>query len=285
MWDAFKSLILQFLLWIQTFTGDWGLAIVVLTVIVRAILWPLTAKQVRSTYELQKIQPEMKRIQDKYADDKEKQQEELMKFYSEHKVNPFASCLPMILQMPIFIALYQVLGPVTEGMLKKASMGQLSKTNLFAYLDVHNAAGSFFGLIPDITQSTATVFKTGFVHAIPYLILLIIFGLSMWLPQAMMPGEKSQKMMGLYMAVFMLWIGWSAPAGVLLYWDVSSLLGIAQQQITQNAVKRALGDNEKLVEEAIEEADDEPDKKKKKAKRQAQTKESQKKNDDKSAGK
>ena len=77
-----------------------------------------------------------------------------------------------------------------------------------------------------------------------------------------MPGEKSQKMIGLYMAVFMLFVGWSAPAGVLLYWDISSILGIGQQQLTQNAVKRALGANEELVEEAIEEADEQSPKNK-----------------------
>lgn len=267
MWNAFREGIFQILLWIQSYVGDWGLAIIVLTVLIRMLLWPLTAKQVKATYELQKVTPEIKKIQDKYADDKEKQQEELMKFYAEHKVNPFSSCLPMILQMPIFMALYQVLGPVTAKAAKSMSEAALAKINLGAYLKLHGDTGSFFGIIPDLTHSPATIFKTGnFVDLIPYVILVAIFGLSIWLPQAMMPGEKSQKMIGLYMAVFMLFIGWSAPAGVLLYWDVSSILGIGQQQLTQNAVKRALGSEEELVEEAIEEAD-ELDGKKKSAKK------------------
>lgn len=256
MWNAFKEGILQILLWVQAFAGDWGLAIIILTILIRMVLWPLTAKQVRATYELQKVTPEIKKIQDKYADDKEKQQEELMKFYAEHKVNPFSSCLPMLLQMPIFMALYQVLGQVSEKAAESTSAAQLAKINLASYLSSHNGVGSFFGIIPDITLAPSAVFKSGdLVALIPYAILVIIFGLSVWLPQAMMPGERSQKMIGLYMAVFMLFIGWSAPAGVLLFWDVSSILGIGQQQLTQSAVKRALGANEEIVEEAIEEAD------------------------------
>lgn len=251
------------LLWIQNFVGDWGLAIIVLTVLIRMLLWPLTAKQVKGTYELQKVTPEIKKIQEKYADDKEKQQEELMKFYAEHKVNPFSSCLPMILQMPIFLALYQILGPVSKKAAETMSEAALAKINLGAYLGMHDSTGSIFGFIKDLTISPAAMFKTGnYLELFPLVILVVIFGLSVWLPQALMPGEKSQKMIGLYMAVFMLFVGWSAPAGVLLYWDVSSILGIAQQQLTQNAVKRALGKDEELVEEAIDEADDKPSKKK-----------------------
>lgn len=234
MWDWFVNGIFEVLHYIQQGVGDWGLAIIILTILFRLLLWPLTLKQVKSTYELQKIQPKIKEIQNKYADDKEKQQEELMKFYSEHKVNPFASCLPMLLQMPIFIALYTALGP---------------KGPMAAYLSADGASGSFFGIIPNIMHSASTVFADGgIIQAIPYVIVLLLFGLSMWIPQLMMPGEKSQKMVGAYMAVFMLFIGWTTPAGVLLYWDTSSLLGIAQQYITQKALGRAAAEEEIVVE-------------------------------------
>lgn len=242
IWVAFKDAIFFVLQQIQLFVGDWGLAIICLTVLIRLILWPLTVKQVRSTVELQKVQPQIKAIQTKYADDKEKQQEELMKFYAEHKVNPFASCLPMLLQMPIFIALYQVLGGTAK-----------NPGTLNAFLIQHDTVGSFYGIIKNIALSPSAVFKTdGIVAVIPYAILVVLFGLSVWLPQALMPGEKSQKMIGLYMAVFMLFMGWTAPAGVLLYWDTSSLLGIVQQQLTQSAMKRAIGDSEEIVVEASE---------------------------------
>ena len=79
MWNVFREGIFQILLWIQSYVGDWGLAIIVLTVLIRMLLWPLTAKQVKGTYELQKVTPEIKKIQEKYADDKEKQQEQIEK--------------------------------------------------------------------------------------------------------------------------------------------------------------------------------------------------------------
>ena len=89
---------------------NYGIAIILLTIVMRLILMPLTIKQTKSMYEMQKIQPKIKALQDKYKNDKEKQQEELMKFYQENKVNPFGGCLPLLIQMPIFIALFRVLG-------------------------------------------------------------------------------------------------------------------------------------------------------------------------------
>lgn len=231
--DFIQVPIFRVLLEIYNTVGDWGLAIIILTILFRLLLWPLTVKQVKSTYEMQKVQPQIKAIQTKYADDKEKQQEELMKFYSEHKVNPFASCLPMLLQMPIFIALYGVLG---------------AKGQMAAHL-VGKEPGSFFFILPNIMKSASKVFATDPVGSIPYILILLLFGLSMWIPQLLMPGEKSQKMIGAYMAVFMLFIGWNTPAGVLLYWDTSSLLGIGQQFITQRALERSKSD-EIVVEDA-----------------------------------
>ncbi len=228
IWVTFKELIFQFLLMIHSIVGDWGMAIIVLTVLVRLALMPLTIKQTKSMYELQRIQPKIKELQAKYKDDKEKLQEETLKFYQDNKVNPFGGCLPLILQMPLLIALYQVLG----GTVKRPGI-------LMKYLLENDMVGRFYFLIPDIAKTPAVVFKTqGLVPALPYVILVVLFGLSVWLPQALMPGEKQQKMIGAYMGVMMLWFGWSAPAGVLLYWDVSSIWGVAQQQLTMMSLKR-----------------------------------------------
>ena len=88
---------------------SWGLAIVGLTVLIRAVLVPLTLKQFRSMQELQRLAPQLKALQEKYKDDKQRQQQEIMGFYKEHKVNPFASCLPLLLQLPVFISLFYML--------------------------------------------------------------------------------------------------------------------------------------------------------------------------------
>jgi len=232
IWVAFKDIIFQILQQIEGVVGDWGLAIIVLTVLVRLALMPLTIKQTRSMYEMQRIQPKIKELQAKHKDDKEKLQEETLKFYQENKVNPFGGCLPMLLQMPLMIALYQVLG------------GTAAKPGvLLSYLTKTDQVGKFFFLIPDIAKTPKMVFAAqGPAAAIPYVLLVVLFGLSVWLPQALMPGEKQQKMIGAYMAVVMLWFGWSAPAGVLLYWDVSSIWGVAQQQIMMSSMKRAHAD-------------------------------------------
>jgi len=240
IWASFKELIFLILQQIEGVVGDWGLAIIVLTVLVRLMLMPLTIKQTRSMYELQRIQPKIKELQVKYKDDKEKLQEETLKFYQENKVNPFGGCLPMLLQMPLLIALYQVLG------------GTASKPGiLMKYLTETGEVGKFFFLIPDIAKTPAMVFSAqGLLAAIPYILLVVLFGLSVWLPQFLMPGEKQQKMIGAYMAIVMLWFGWSAPAGVLLYWDVSSIWGVAQQQIMMASMKRAHADDEIVIEPA-----------------------------------
>ena len=234
IWVQFKEIIFQLLVWIESYVGDWGMAIIVLTVMVRLALMPLTIKQTKSMYEMQRIQPKIKELQKKYANDKEKLQEETLKFYQENKVNPFGGCLPMLLQMPLLIALYQVLG------------GTASRPGiLMNYLVENDMTGRFYFLIPDVAKTPSMVFsEQGIIAALPYIILVVLFGLSVWLPQALMPGERQQKMIGAYMAVVMLWFGWSAPAGVLLYWDVSSIWGVVQQQVTMNAMKRTHAEEE-----------------------------------------
>jgi len=249
IWISFKELIFLFLQQIEGVVGDWGLAIIVLTVLVRLALMPLTVKQTKSMYELQRIQPKIKELQAKHKDDKEKLQEETLKFYQENKVNPFGGCLPMLLQMPLLIALYQVLGGTTN------RPGDLMK-----YFESTGEVGRFFFIIPDIAKTPSVVYsEQGILAAIPYLLLVVLFGLSVWLPQALMPGDKQQKMIGGYMALVMLFFGWSAPAGVLLYWDISSMWGVAQQQLMMASLKR--GHQDEIV---VEEVTKTPGKKKNK---------------------
>lgn len=238
MWNQFKELIFLLLRQIEGFVGDWGLAIIALTVLMRLALMPLTLKQTKSMYELQRIQPKIKELQQRYADDKEKLQEETLKFYQDNKVNPFGGCLPAILQMPIFIALYGVVGQTQKG-----------PGLMISYLERTGEIGRFFSLIPDISKSPSMVYQAdGIAAAIPYLVLVLLFGLSIWLPQALMPGEKQQKMMGAYMGAIFLFFGWSAPAGVLLYWDASSLLGVAQQQLQLAQLRRHDDRDEVVIE-------------------------------------
>ncbi len=144
--EAFSPLISVFqsiLVFIHTniTTTSWGLAIVGLTVLIRAVLVPLTLKQFRSMQELQRLAPELKELQEKYKDDKQRQQQEIMGFYKEHKVNPFASCLPLLLQLPVFISLFYMLR--TD--LKKNICGQALVSH---YNSLHHTAILTFSGLP-----------------------------------------------------------------------------------------------------------------------------------------
>jgi YidC/Oxa1 family membrane protein insertase len=226
VWLAIKEAIFSALQFLYDITGDYGLAIILLTVAIRLLMIPLTVKQTRSMYEMQRIQPKIKELQKKYKNDKEKLQEETLKFYQENKVNPFGGCLPLLLQMPVFIALYQVLGgtPENPGLFLQyvESLPEAEQA----------VVTQGWIILPDLTATPVSIWAAdGFVAVIPYALLVILFGLSIWLPQFLMPGEAQQKQIAMIMAVFMLYIGWISPAGVLVYWVTSSVLGIAQQQI------------------------------------------------------
>lgn len=241
LWEEFKSLIFVALTQLHTYTGDWGVAIILLTVAIRILILPLTIKQTSSMYEMQKIQPKIKALQEKYKGDKERLQEETLKFYTENKVNPLGGCLPLLLQMPVFIALFSVL------------RNQLPK------------GATFLGIIPNLGEAPRAVYTAaaatggvmgGILVALPYIILVVLFSVSIWLPQALMPGDKQQKMIGAYMAIAMLWFGWTSPAGVLLYWDVSSIWGVVQQQMTMTWMnrKKAADELAEKIEKELERA-------------------------------
>lgn len=218
IWQQLLDLIKTALQWFYGWTGDYGVAIVLLTVAMRILLIPLTIKQTRSMHELQRIQPKLKELQEKYKNNKEKLQAETLKFYQENKVNPFGGCLPLLLQMPIFIALFRVLQ------------------------DPSLRLGRFWLIIPNLALSPQKVFSgSGVVAALPYLLFVVLFGLSVWLPQQMMTKDKQQQRMGLYMAAFMLYIGWISPAGVLLYWVTSSAWQVAQQWIMLRSLEPGEG--------------------------------------------
>src|ERR1700731_4441510 len=113
--------------------GSWGLAIVGLTVLIRAVLVPLTYKQLKSMQEMQRLAPQIQALKEKYKEDKQRQQQEIMKFYQENKINPLASCLPLVMQLPVFISLFYML----RSDLKKHICG----TNLVQYFNGHPKLG------------------------------------------------------------------------------------------------------------------------------------------------
>jgi len=222
LWDMFVQLMASAVEGLFNLVHDWGLAILIFTVIFRAILTPLMVKQTKSTYMMQKIQPKIQELQQRFADDPVRMREEQQRLYAEAKYNPLAGCLPMLLQMPIFIALFQALRNIQD----------------FVTWD---GDFTFFNIIPDLLRTPGEMWSIGFVDALPYLVLMIIFAGATFLPMLIQqtPQQgKSTMIMAAIMTVFMLWVGWSSPAGVLLYWGASSLLGVLQSTLARRHFKK-----------------------------------------------
>jgi len=214
----------------------WGLSIIFLTVTVRAILLPLTFKQFKSMAALQKLAPEMKVLQAKYKDDRQRLNQEMMKFYQEHKVNPFSSCLPLAAQMPVFISLFYML----RKDLKEDICGAVSAIadpnspfhgQSIAKLtceQVRPGDGSFL-FIPDLTAPA-----TGVVLAV----LIVLYVGSQLLSSVLMSTtvDKNQKRIMLALPFVFVFFILNFPAGLIVYWITTNFWTVAQQYFVRRSV-------------------------------------------------
>ena len=243
MWDAIVNILAQILSFIQSFAKDWGLSIVFLTIIVRLVLTPLVLKSTKSTARMQVLQPKMMEIQQRYADDPQRQAEEMQKFYAENKFNPLGGCLPLLIQMPILIALFTLLRDLAK---------------YFPGID----SFSFYNILPDLGVTPGAMWANGFVEALPYIISLLLFSVLTIIPSLYQSrnqtGQQASSMrtMSIVMSVMMLWIGWNLPGGVLLYYDVSTLWQVIQQVfVTRRVVEKAKEEEEERLANAPIEVD------------------------------
>jgi YidC/Oxa1 family membrane protein insertase len=233
--------------------GSWGLSIVGLTVLIRAILVPLTYRQLKSMQEMQRLAPELNALKEKYKEDKQRQQQEMMKFYKERGINPLASCLPLLLQLPVFISLFYMLR--TD--LKKHICGPklVSYYNEHGHLAVTYKAASHiatiaklpskylenttcntvaphsgkFLFLPDITSKA-----TGVVLVV--LILLYVGSQVGSTLIATATADPTQRRMMLLLPLIFVIILYRYPAGLLVYWITTNLWTIGQQYL----IKRRL---------------------------------------------
>jgi YidC/Oxa1 family membrane protein insertase len=225
--------------------GSWGLAIVGLTVVIRAVLLPLTIKQFRSMQELQRLAPQLKALQEKYKEDKQRQQQEIMGFYREHKVNPFASCLPLLLQLPVFISLFYMLRADLKKHICGSSLverynrlhhtaiagvghlpaGYISKTSCQTVAP-HSAR---FLFLPDITNKATGV----------ALVVLIVLYVGSQIASTMLvsaSADPNQRRLMLVLPLFFVLILYSYPAGLLVYWITTNLWTIGQGWFVRRTV-------------------------------------------------
>jgi YidC/Oxa1 family membrane protein insertase len=193
----------------------WAWSIVALTVCVRMLLVPLTVRQIHSMQNLQRYAPQMKEIQKKYKSDRQKQNEELMKFYRENSINPAASCLPMLAQLPVFIALYYSL--------RHFSHEPASK---------HPGSLSFLHFIPSIADHTTTHWG-GFV-------LLVVYVGSQMASTLYMSAtvDKTQRILFMVMPLVFVFVIARFPAGLVLYWVTTNLWTVGQGLITRRLMPK-----------------------------------------------
>ncbi len=203
---------------------SWGFSIVLLTIVMRAVLLPLTVKQFHSMQKLQVMQPQMKALQAKYKDDKQRQQQELMKFYKENQINPLSSCLPLAAQIPVFISLFYML----RNDLRKNICPDIQATYQAAH---HTTAttpcgaghGAGFLFIPDLTDKA-----TGWV----LIVLLLLYVGSQLASSLMMSSpmmDPTQRKLMLVLPLFFVVIVINFPAGLLVYWITTNLWTMGQQ--------------------------------------------------------
>ncbi len=178
--------------------GNWGLSIILMTVVVKAVLYPLSAASFKSMANMRRVAPQLKRLQERHADDRAKLSQEMMALYKKEKVSPLGGCLPMLLQMPVFLSLYWVLFESVE----------LRQAPFFAWIHDLAAMDSFF-------------------------VLPILMGASMFLQQSLNPPvpDPMQAKVMKFMPVMFTALFLFFPAGLVLYWFCSNLLGIAQQYL------------------------------------------------------
>lgn len=180
------------------FLGNYGFSIILLTVCIKMIFWPLTQKSYKSMKGMQKLQPEMKRLREKFGSDKQRLNQEMMKFYKENKVNPMGGCLPMLIQIPVFFALYRV---------------------LLGSIELRHAP--FMLWITDLSAKD------------PYYVTPLIMGVTMFLQQKMTPTnmDPTQEKIMLIMPVVFTFMFLNFPAGLVVYWLVNNVLTIFQQYL------------------------------------------------------
>jgi YidC/Oxa1 family membrane protein insertase len=188
--------LLRPLQWLYGVTHNYGIAIIVITIVIKLIFYPLTVKSFKSMQAMQHLQPQMKRLQDMYKNDRQKLNEEMMKLYRDQKVNPLGGCLPMVVQIPVFISLYQV---------------------LYASIELRHAG--FIWWIKDLSA--------------PDHPMAIVMGASMVIQQWMTPttGDPRQAKMMLFMPIIFTFMFLNFPVGLVIYWLVNNLLTIAQQYV------------------------------------------------------
>jgi YidC/Oxa1 family membrane protein insertase len=241
MWDSLIiTPFINFLLWIYSLIGNFGVAIILFTVVTRVVLYPLTAKQIKSSQAMQELQKNKKYldIQEKYKNDREKLAQEQMKLYQELKINPLSSFLPTLLQFPIILGLYQALiqtlAPAPLDLLK---LTRHMYPALLKVADLLPLNSKFLWMDMGMPER---VFIPGLSFGIPVLAVVVVITTyisSKIISPPTTPGSNDQSammanMMNIYMPLLMGWLAWTLSSGLALYFVVQNVIQIVQYAVT-----------------------------------------------------
>jgi YidC/Oxa1 family membrane protein insertase len=210
--DVIAKPLLYLLRFFNQYLNNYGLSIILLTILIKILFWPLTHKSYKSMKEMQKIQPLMAKIREKYKDNKEQMNKEMMALYKTYKVNPMGGCLPMVIQIPVFFALFRILGSAIE----------LRHAPFLFWINDLSAPDRLFNFPFEIPFMTPP-------SGIPVLTLLM--GVSMYIQQKMTPtpGDQTQAKIMMLMPVIFTVMFINFPSGLVLYWLINNILSIGQQ--------------------------------------------------------
>ena len=234
IWTMFVGFLENVLLTFYGWTGNGGLAIILFTVVARLIILPLTLKSLQSTRKMQELQPQLKELQRKHGKDQQKLTEETMKLYREYKVNPAGGCLPMLLQFPIFIGVYQAVLHLTQSspaghavgsMLDVLAKNGVSIGNLVAAQVGQSQLGGTFLWISDLGKPDP-LYILGVLSVVFQLIVQL-----MATPRVQDPQQKAMTQSMLILPLMFGYLGFTFPAGAVLYWVIGSVLSMLQQYV------------------------------------------------------
>ncbi len=210
--DIIAKPLLYVLRFFNKYVKNFGVSIILLTILIKILFWPLTHKSYKSMKEMQKLQPLMAKIREKYKNNKEQMNKELMGLYKTYKVNPMGGCLPMLIQMPVFFALFRILGSSTE----------LRHAPFWLWINDLSAPDRLFHFSFQIPFMSPP-------YGIP--ILTLLMGASMFLQQKMTPtpGDPSQAKIMMFLPIVFTFMFINFPSGLVLYWLTNNILSIGQQ--------------------------------------------------------
>jgi YidC/Oxa1 family membrane protein insertase len=225
IWDGFKEALAYALAFFYDVIPSYGIAIILLTVSINLLLFPLTLRQTRATRAFQSVQPEIRRIQKQYKEEPEKLQQELMRVQREAGATPGGCIVPLLVQMPILLALFQLLNDPAKYLPPESALASEFST------------AHFLGM--DLGTSPSQAFQQGFVVFLPYLLMLLLMVGTQYVQQwhaqppknPDAPAPQTQQAITRILPLFIGFVSWNFPAGVVLYWATSNLFRLGQQVV------------------------------------------------------